>query len=319
MTEANDITLFEVPATFELIKSEGNSGRRMVRGYASMEHEDQSGETIIQRGIDFSPLLKSGFLNYDHQYVSTAPGIRMPTIVGYPTSAELREKGLWVEGELLKSEDPAPASHQLKIANELWELGLAFQKSGGQRSLAYSVEGAVTERRGQKIVKSIVKHLAITHKPVLAEATLEVFMKSKLCCGKCSPDHPDYNPAHKCPSHNKQIHFTNGIPHLAAAMEKALATDNSGPITTERPSPLIRENIDRGLTSVLYGDVDCDKHYDRATGRFFKGVSGAVEHMTDCLGYSRDESTRLLKRLLNGTDKSAELLTLVKTAGFIRQ
>ena len=57
--------LFEIPIEMELRKSEGGE-RRIVRGYASTENMDQDGEIILQNGIDFSPLLKSGYLNYDH-------------------------------------------------------------------------------------------------------------------------------------------------------------------------------------------------------------------------------------------------------------
>lgn len=309
--------LFEMPVALELTKSGDEEPKRCVKGFGSTASEDKDLEKTIMHGMDYQPLKDDGFINYDHQRKILANGVRVPMIIGFPTDVVMKSEGLWIEGQLL-SGDPM-LSEQMRLANEMWELGIALKKAGGGRSLAYSIEGKVLEQRGNKLVKTVANAVALTHKPVNSDCTVEVFMKSKLCCGKCSPDHPDYNPAHKCHSNNKQIQFTDGIPHLVSAMEKALATDNSGPITTVRTSPLIRENIDRGLTSVLYGDVDCDKHYDRATGRFFKGVSGAVEHMTDCLGYSRDESTRLLKRLLNGTYKSAELLALVQTAGFIRQ
>ena len=60
---------------------------------------DQDGEIILQSGIDFTPLLKSGFLNYDHQYREIA-GARLPIIVGYPTKAEIRDKGLKILDQL---------------------------------------------------------------------------------------------------------------------------------------------------------------------------------------------------------------------------
>lgn len=295
MTIEGNQTLFEVPIELKLEKSASGEGRRMVRGYASMEKMDQQGEIILQGGIDFSPLLKSGFLNYDHQTLTTVPGVRMPTIVGYPTKAEIRDKGLWVEGELLKSDDPNPQSEQLRLANELWEVGIALQKSGGQRSLAYSVEGGVIERKGNRIVKSVVRHLAITHKPVLAEATVELFAKSFfVACGNC--DKQGICDLAECAKH--------------AAMKKAMSTASA--------APMMRENLDRGLSSVLYGPAECG-HYDRQTGKFNDGINGAMEHLEKCQGLTKQQGIDFLRKLLNVAPHRPDVAALVATAGFGQQ
>jgi len=305
--------LFEMPVTFDLEKSEG--GKRGVKGYGSTEVEDKDEETAIMKGMDYRPLKEDGFINYDHQRAIIA-GAKVPIIIGYPTDVVMKSEGLWIEGELLNG-DPM-ASQQNRLANEMWELGINLQKSGGIRRLAYSIEGQVTERRGKKLVKTVARAAALTHKPVNATCSVELFQKS-FCCGKCSPEHPQYNPAHKCSSGNKQFLFADGLPHLMAALEKSLSTENSGPVSVPRPSPLIAENLDRGITSGLYGEEPCDKHYDPTTGRFYNGIAGAVEHMTDCLGYSNNESFRLLRRLLSGAEKSADLTALIKTAGLIKE
>lgn len=273
-----DQSLFQMEVEFA--KSEGE-GRRIVRGFASTESLDQQGETILQDGLDFGPLLKSGFLNYDHQYAEVA-GAKMPVIVGVPILAERREKGWWVEGELLKSEGPTPTSEQIRMANELWELGLALQKSG-RRTLSYSVEGAVVERRGSKIVKAMVKHLAITHKPVNPDCTIEVFAKS-LCCGNCGKG------GHPC-SHG---------------MEKAMSTESA--------APLMKENLDRGMSGVLYGASECDC-YDRETLRFTNGAAGALGHLTKCLGHPEPTALKFLKGLVKGSAKRADLAAIVRQAG----
>lgn len=285
----SDTVLFEIPVELELRKSEGGS-RRIIRGYASTEHMDQDGEIILQNGIDFQPLLKSGFLNYDHSY-RTIAGARMPIIIGYPTRAEIRDKGLWVEGELLKSDNPVCTSEQVRLADEMWELGMALQKSG-TRSLAYSVEGAVVERQGNKIVKSIVRHLAVTHKPVNPEATVELFAKS-MGCGYQSVDF------------NSHAHAT---PPQVQDISKAMTTESAG--------PMLRENLDRNLTSVLYGDSDCDCFYP-STGRFKNGIHGAVEHLVKCQGHGREESIKFLRKIVHGAAKDANLAALVKQAGLV--
>jgi len=298
MVETDNQILFELPIEMELRKSESGD-RRIVRGYASTESMDQDGEVILQNGIDFSYLLKSGFLNYDHQKREIA-GATMPIIVGYPIRAEIRDKGLWVEGELLKSSGETN-SEQARLADELWELGLMFQKSGGKRSLAYSVEGGVVERKGNKITKSQVRHLAITTKPVNAEATLEVFRKS-FCCGKCDSNHPLHTPGHSCGSH--------------APVSKEDIENISKAMTTESAAPLVLENLDRGMSSLLYGSGTTCNCYDSA-GRFSKGIPGAVNHLHKCLGHDNNQSINFVRKLIHGAKHRPDLAALVKAAGIL--
>lgn len=283
--------LFEMPVELELIKSAGG-GKRIVRGYASTENVDQQGEVILQNGIDFTPLLKSGFLNYDHQY-KNLNGAKLPIIVGYPTKAEIRGKGLWVEGELFKS-DGTSTSEQLRLADELWELGCAMQKSGG-RSLAYSVEGGVLERKGNRITKSVVRHLAVTHKPVNADATVELFTKSFfVACGNCE----------------KQ-----GVCNLA---ECAMHEQMKKAMSTTSAAPLVLENLDRGLTSVLYGTENCGC-YDPNTMQFNGGINGAVEHLQKCQGYTKTQGINFLRALIQKAPSRPDIAALIKTAGIVPQ
>lgn len=283
--------LFELPVELELKKS-ADGGRRIVRGYASTENVDQDGEVILQNGIDFRPLLKSGFLNYDHQY-KEINGAKMPIIIGYPTRAEMKSKGLWVEGELLKGE--GHASEQIRLADEMWELGMALQKSGGDRSLAYSVEGGVIERKGNRITKSVVRHVALTHKPVNPEATVELFAKSFfIACGNCE----------------KQ-----GVCNLA---ECALHEQMKKAMSTTSAAPLALENLDRGLTSVLYGTENCGC-YDPNTMQFNGGINGAVEHLQKCQGYTKTQGIDFLRALIQKAPSRPDIAALIKTAGIVPQ
>jgi hypothetical protein len=312
ITEQFDV-LFEVPVQLDLVKSEDEEGKRCVKGFGSTEDEDQQGETVLKSGMDIEPLRDHGFVNYDHQR-RIIGGVKVPMIIGVPTLVEMRDRGVWIEGELLKG-DPME-SEQLRLANEMWQLGISLQKAGSLRTLSYSIEGKVLARRGKKVAKSQASQVALTHKPVNPACTVEMFAKS-MCCGRCQPGHPLYNPAHTCGSGNKHFEFQDGMPHLMAVLEKSLTTENSGPHGRPRTSPLMRENLDRGITTVLYGDRPCD-HFDPLTGRFKDGVAGAYNHMTGCLGYSREDTLRLLKRIVNGASTNAELSALIQAAGFIR-
>lgn len=299
MEETADQILFELPVELEMVKS-ADGGRRIIRGYASTEKMDQDGEVILQNGIDFSPLLKSGFLNYDHQF-KTINGAKMPIIIGYPTRAEVRDKGLWVEGELLKSTN-GTKSEQIRLADEMWELGMALQKSG-TRTLAYSVEGGVLERKGNKIVKSVVRHLAVTHKPVNPDATIELFAKS-MCCGRCNANHPLHTPGLSCGSH--------------APMSKEDVEDLNKAMSTTSAGPLMLENLDRGMSSVLYGNNTSCGCFD-AAGKFNNGLSGAVEHLQKCQGYSKDQSINFLRKTIHSSQYRPDLAALVKAAGILHK
>ena len=89
----SDLFKFFVDADVDVSKSE-KEGKRIIQGYASTSSEDRQGESLIQKGLDISDFVNHGYLNYDHDN---------SIILGYPTSqTHIDEKGLWVEGELLK-------------------------------------------------------------------------------------------------------------------------------------------------------------------------------------------------------------------------
>lgn len=157
----NDTFKFHLDADVDVVKSENEQGRRVIRGYASTPTADRQGESLIQKGLDISDFVSHGWLNYDHDN---------SVILGYPTtSTKIDENGLWVEGELLKG---------VPMADKLWELALALKKSNAPRKLGFSVEGKVLERRGNTILKAKIYNCALTPNPVNTEATWEAVVKS---------------------------------------------------------------------------------------------------------------------------------------------
>lgn len=146
----------------EITKAEKNSdGKRLIGGYASTEDLDKEGETIIQKGLDFSPFLDTGWFNDNHKGGTTE-------VLGYPLTATLHKgRGWYIIGELLKGFPPA---------DKVWSLAKSLQ--GTPRNLAFSVEGPVTKRDGGRIVKAKITHVAITSKPVNPKCTWEVLSKS---------------------------------------------------------------------------------------------------------------------------------------------
>ena len=144
----------------DLAKSE-SEGKRIIKGFASTPDMDRQGESIMQKGLDISDLVSGGFFNYDHDNTK---------IVGYPNAQTcIKSEGLWVEGEILKG---------VPLADHVWEVAVALQKSNAPRRWGFSVEGKVTQRDGTKIVKAKLYNIAITPNPVNPKATWDAVVKS---------------------------------------------------------------------------------------------------------------------------------------------
>jgi len=142
---------------------EGNEMRMF--GWASTPNLDADGERVIQEGLDVDPLLKSGWINWNHQ---------SHKIIGIPKVAELRDrgeslgKGLYTEFELLKDHS---------FAKEVWELSRSLKGTG--RSLGLSLEGkklAVGPKGAIK--KAKVMNIALTPTPKNTDTTAEALVKA---------------------------------------------------------------------------------------------------------------------------------------------
>jgi hypothetical protein len=152
---------FKFSINMDIEKSEESDTRRIIRGYASTEHEDRQGESMVQKGLDISDFINHGYFNYDHDN---------SIILGYPLSTcKVDDHGFWVEGELLKG---------IKLADRIWDLAVALKKSNAPRKVGFSVEGKVMERDGSRIVKAKIYNVAITTNPVNTNCSWEAVAKS---------------------------------------------------------------------------------------------------------------------------------------------
>ncbi len=299
---------FRVPVesvSFQKSEDEGEvEGKRIVKGFGSTEDPDHDGEVVLQKGLDISYLENNGFINYDHQKRIIA-GAKVPIIIGYPTLVEFRKSGLWIEGELLSGRPEA--SEQIRLANEMWELGKSLQKSGSTRKLSYSIEGGIVRRRGTKIVKSIARHVALTHKPVNEKCSVEFFAKS-FCCGKCDPQANGYDPAHACSNKIPYEEIDGGLTGFAKSMDAALSTTVG--------ESLLRENLDRGITAILGLGMSCD--HVGADGKFKGGTKGLYNHMVNCLRRDPDEARRFAVSLSKHARKHSWAHKLAEKVGIAR-
>jgi hypothetical protein len=177
MSATEDFKLYGQTCFFE--KADAPEGqRRRIAGIISTETKDRQDEIVIQNGLDFTPFLTYGHFNDNH---AKNPG----SAVGAPLEVRQFQKGqtlpngkvaisncTWAEG-ILYPDYPK--------AEELWDLGISMEKSGGLRSLGFSIEGKVKARTGpdrKTIAKAEVEHVAITHVPVNPETKLECLAKS---------------------------------------------------------------------------------------------------------------------------------------------
>lgn len=191
MSVASPEFAFEVPVSFFEKAGAGPGRERRIGGLISSDTEDQQGEEVLQEGLDVQPFLRSGWFNDNHSR-STAD------ILGYPDPDALKRfrkgdvlpdgtiakgNGTWAEGYMLDTPQ----------ATKVWELGKALQRSG--RSLGFSVEGGIVKRAGPKtvakksadgrieyvgkrVVKAIVRNVAITGSPVQQDSRLSILAKS---------------------------------------------------------------------------------------------------------------------------------------------
>lgn len=159
----NDTFTFWVPAqAVQISKSTKDAKGKSVRwlqGIASTDSRDLQGESVSQKGIDFTYFLKNGYFNNDHK-----PGFENK--VGEPTECKLTSKGLWVKGFLYDNH---------KIADQIWDLMNAHEATpGAKRRVGFSIEGKVKRRNGTTIEECWIQDIAITPAPINTATWAEI-------------------------------------------------------------------------------------------------------------------------------------------------
>ena len=138
---------------------------RFIQGYASTPAWDSDGESIVKSGLDIDYYMKQGVLNWMHQN-------KPDTIIGIPVYSKIDHIGFFTKGMLFKN---------IKMAEDVWNLGQELSSLGNPRRLGFSIEGKVIARSSinkSKIIKAKVTNVAVTHIPVNTEATFECVSKS---------------------------------------------------------------------------------------------------------------------------------------------
>lgn len=156
--EADKIAMF-IPFTFvkgEVTDSKGKKRKMLFKGVASnmKTGADMDGEILDPNGFDYTHLLKSGHINWNHQ-ASKDP----MAIVGEPTSAKVVNNEFHIEGFLYDESE---------LAQKIYKTAEMLEKSGSTRRLGFSVEGNATERdpiNKKHVKKASIMNVAIAPTP----------------------------------------------------------------------------------------------------------------------------------------------------------
>jgi len=141
--------------------------RMLLYGWASAPTLDDDGERVLQEGLDVKPLLKKGWVNWNHRQDPDG-------IIGVPLVAELRDrpgfgKCLYTELELLPSRPMAPS---------VWKLAKSLEEDKVERTLGLSLEGKVGARSPKGTVKkATVFNIAVTGNPKNDNAPVRALLK----------------------------------------------------------------------------------------------------------------------------------------------
>jgi hypothetical protein len=145
-------------------KSE-KDGRINVQGIISVETEDAQGETMVQKGMDFSYFMKRGFLNFEHQQEAK-------NMIGAPTELKAvkynGKPATFMKGYLF-TESPK--------TQEILATMKAMDAADCDRSLGFSIEGQVVERDKNNpsiITKSKILNVSVVANPAHPDATMEL-------------------------------------------------------------------------------------------------------------------------------------------------
>ena len=161
---------FSYSTTVDIIKAKGGSknGDMLMKGVASTPSQDTQGDTLDPTGFELSYFLKSGLINWNHEWKANPM-----SIIGKPTAASVNEKNeLVVEYYLFKGH---------KMAEEVYALAQAMQSNGLQ--LGLSIEGKVLEadpKNPKSIKRAMITDLAITPHPINQGTVTELAKGMKL-------------------------------------------------------------------------------------------------------------------------------------------
>jgi hypothetical protein len=233
----------------ELVKGER---KRLIRGIASTENKDRHNEELLLSGMSFENYLENGHLNWDHM---KGPQF----LLGKPLEANIVS-----DASQLSKKHSGPAFYHLcelydsEPGRAAWDL-MKSQENDLKRQLGFSVEGAILETLGSKLIKTRVDDVALTPKPANPETFAE-FAKSLTT-------------------------------ESGSALLMQYIDDMRDPSETAKQAIHGFKN----LSDIMWGD--CSHGCYHESGRFAKGAKSAYFHLVKCKGFKEDDALNFVKNL----------------------
>jgi hypothetical protein len=159
-------------------KVRGDANVAQVEGIASTEHEDHEGQTLLQKGMDWSYFLREGWINYEHEDPKHATR-GAAAVIGYPvrvwSTTHEGKPATGLEARLFL-DDPRAA----QVVQTLE----AIQKAIPARQLGFSIEGDavdVDNPKDPKVIKrAVIYNVTLTSNPVNGKARISRVQRDRL-------------------------------------------------------------------------------------------------------------------------------------------
>jgi hypothetical protein len=160
----------------QLLKAQTNESGSIsfpFEGRASTSSKDRQGESLLQKGLDFSPFIDSGEFNFNH----------IPhTFVGVPIGdkAWYEPEGWMCKGEILGDMPVIQTEAGVFTTTQMVARHNALKKAGHAKGLCLSVEGKVTKRSdcGSFVKKAKIFNIALTFRPINPNCSLNMLAKA---------------------------------------------------------------------------------------------------------------------------------------------
>ena len=145
-------------------KDKSGKDLMIVSGICSTNDEDSDGENLEPIGFNTEPLLKSGFINWNHQAKKDPSAI-----IGEPIEAKV------VDGNKLFIK--AVLYNNSKLAKSVYDKINELKDADSTRKIGWSIEGIPTLRdkvNPKRILKANITGVAITHCPKNAHTAIQI-------------------------------------------------------------------------------------------------------------------------------------------------
>ena len=248
-----------------LVKSKtATEKKRIIHGVSSAELPDYQQEKVLQLGMDFSPFLETGYINWDHmdREGGAAYLIGEPIDAKIAPTEEYQHKFAQPLGKGLICFTTAELYNDAgkPKAEQVWQhLEAQDRHPEWRRRLGWSVQGQTLQRSvhdSREICKSVVYQMAITHQPVQRATFAEI------------------------------------------AKSMAMSTESAAPLLLEN---LHGKNEEGNVDALMHVWGPCEeKPCYNSQLKFFQGPRGALEHLVKCRGYTPDSSYMLIAKLRKG-------------------